>query len=161
MKKFMLLVAVIFAGSLGFSQNVAVPNAVKATFAKMFPHIEVPGWGQEDNGNIWAAEFTKDGQKYLANFSPEGAWLKTEHKLFEKEIPAVVKKSIAKAFKAYKLNSVVIGETPEDNTYMCAVEVDDQGKKTIYEVLMTEKGEIFKNVVVSEANDGEAENIDD
>jgi len=159
-KSFLLLVVVIAVSISGFAQDAVPPKAVQTAFDKMFPHIVMIDWDQEDEGNIWAAEFPKDEQKYRATFSPEGAWLETEHKLLEADIPAVVNESIAKAFKIFKLNAVIVIETPDGKTYMCEVEVDEQGKKSISEVLMTEKGEIFKNVIVSAADDDETEDVD-
>jgi hypothetical protein len=59
-----------------------VPDAVRASFREMFPTARNVQWGvkREDGRRIFEAEFTRNGKRFEADFSPDGTLIKLERK---------------------------------------------------------------------------------
>lgn len=69
----------------------------RASFAQRYPAAESVSWNEDDNGNH-EAEFRLDGEKYRADFSPEGNWIETENSIKFDNLPKLVQKLVEQEY---------------------------------------------------------------
>jgi len=81
------------------------PEAVKSNFKKMYPNENDPDWHLDKNGN-YEAHFKKGGEKYRADYLPDGTWYETESNIKKKHLPEAVQERIEKDFDDYKIYEI-------------------------------------------------------
>jgi len=81
------------------------PDAVQQAFEKKYPGENDPDWEIDANGN-YEAHFKKKGEKYRADFSPNGQWIETENSIKNKELPKAIKKVIKDKYKSEEITEV-------------------------------------------------------
>lgn len=67
------------------------PAVVQTNFEKMYPGENDPDWSVDKNGN-YEAHFKKDGERYRADYRPDGTWVETESSIKKSDLPKAVKK---------------------------------------------------------------------
>ena len=104
MKNLLLLIALAALGQHAQAQKMAaaqVPAAVKNTFKAKFPTVKTTTWERE-NGNF-EASFTQRGAAMSAVITPAGELKETETDMPVARLPAAVRATLARDFKAYKV----------------------------------------------------------
>ncbi|MDG5491565.1 PepSY-like domain-containing protein [Psychroserpens sp. SPM9] len=107
MKKHILLFT-LFATFIIACQNTTnaqVPDAVKATFQKMYPGENDPDWHKDSNGN-YESNFKIDGIKYRADYAPNGQWIETESSIDVKDLPKAIKEVIKSDYDSDDITEV-------------------------------------------------------
>ena len=142
MKKLIVtIVSILFFSALIFAGGP--PKEVKAAFKQKFPHAEKVKWEKEKkDGTEWEASFTVKAATFSANFSEDGAWLKTEQVITASKLPKPVTKAIQKDYAGYKITEAEKVETEEN---ALKYEVKIKSKKEEKELVYDENG-----VVVAE-----------
>ena len=108
--------------------DIQVPDIVKEAFAKKYPNEKEGDWEVDRNGSF-EAKFKEGGEKFKADFTPDGMWIETETSLKEKDLPKAVKEAIKDKYKGVKI--VEIERT------------DHYKKGVFYDVEFKENGEKF------------------
>jgi hypothetical protein len=86
MKKAKCLVALLFVFSIAFAQqSVTVPKEVESAFKKDYPHLKGK-WEMEENN--YEVNFTANGKKMSAIYTPDGSKLESEVSINASELPA-------------------------------------------------------------------------
>jgi hypothetical protein len=141
MKKVFLMLAVaglfIFTACGQSAKNV--PNQVKSSFAKKFPDATKVKWDQEDE-NVWEAEFKLANQDYSANYDNNGVWKETEYAIKVVELPSAIKDKLNADFADYKVKIAEISETPEAKVYELII----KNKESKMEVVFDTYGKLIK-----------------
>lgn len=101
------------------------PDAVLSAFELKYPKENSPEWEVDANGNFEAG-FKKKGEKYRADFSPDGKWIETERSIKKKDLPKVIQEIIKKEYKNEDLVEIE--------------EVDHHSKGRFYDVEFKAKG---------------------
>lgn len=70
-----------------------VPDAVQKAFSAKYPKEKSPSWEIDAHGNF-EAQFKAKGEKYRADFLPNGSWIETENSIKFKELPKVIRDKI-------------------------------------------------------------------
>lgn len=134
MEKALVLIslALVFLinSACNFKADGKVPNAVKTAFENKYPEEKSPDWQIDDHGNF-EATFKKDGEKYRADFSPEGPWIETERSIKKKDLPKAIKEKLKADF--------------DDEDIAEIEEVQHSSKGLFYDVEFKDKG---KNIDV-------------
>ena len=129
MKKSKLLYVIIvsFLTSMGCnsSKEGNIPDAVKEAFTAKYPKEKNPDWEIDANGNFEAG-FKKDGEKYRADFSPDGSWIETERSIKKKDLPRIIQDKIESDF--------------DDEDLVEVEEVEHHEKGLFYDVEFKQKG---------------------
>ena len=147
MKKFIFLAVLVITSGMVAAQATP-PKPATDAFAKMFPGASEIQWEQEEI-NIWDADFKLGDIEKGASFSSDGAWLMTETIISKRELPAEIFKTIALVFEGFNIeeiekieedssigyeivlekgNTEVEIQAAEDGTFTLeAIEVDDEG----------------------------------
>lgn len=143
MKRYMVLLSFLCVGIVSCQENkkkdvdkTTVPEAVQMTFQKKYLGETDPDWKQDEHG-YWESHFKIDGEKYRADFNPDGSWVETENSIKDSELPEAVKK--------------VIGEKYADHEITEVERVDSAEKGIFYDVEFKKKG---KNMDVEFREDG-------
>ena len=79
-----------------------VPDVVKEAFSKKYPDEKKESWSVDKNGS-YEAKFKEGGEKFRADFTPDGTWIETETSLKEKDLPKAVKKAIKAQYDDIKI----------------------------------------------------------
>jgi len=82
-----------------------VPQSVMANFQQKYPDENNPEWEIDANGN-WEAQFKVNGEKYRADFLPNGLWIETENSIKKKNLPDAIKKAIHNDYSDRKITEV-------------------------------------------------------
>jgi len=82
-----------------------VPQSVMATFMAKYPGESDPDWHIDDHG-LWEANFKMEGEKYRADFKPNGLWVETENSINTSHLPQAVKEAIKRDYKDEKIIEV-------------------------------------------------------
>ncbi|MAZ28501.1 MAG: hypothetical protein CL868_15675 [Cytophagaceae bacterium] len=143
MKKVIIGIGLIFAAvtTIAFTttNKDKVPQAVKDAFAKKFPTAKKVDW-EKENDKEWEAEFKMNKVEYSANFTEDGTWMETEHKIEENEIPQAVMASLKSNFTGYEIEEAEISETTKGTVYEFEIE---KGKSEM-EVTIDNNGKVIK-----------------
>lgn len=112
------------------------PDVVVLAFQKKYPEEKNPDWEIDAHGN-YEAHFKKKGEKYRADFRPNGTWVETENSIKKKNLPRVIIAIIKKDYSQYEITEVE--------------HVDHATKGVFYDVEFKQKG---KNKDVMFKEDG-------
>jgi hypothetical protein len=127
-----VLSALIFTG-LNACKKVTVPETVKSAFARKYSDAKNVKWDQEED-NLWEAEFETSGLEMSATFNGNGAWLETEWNIEAKEVPEAVKNTLKKKFSDYKIKEYEYIESPHLRGYEVLIEnPDDEKLKVVFD----------------------------
>lgn len=114
-----------------------VPAAARATFKAKFPTVQRTTWEKE--GAAFEAGFTLNGKATSAVITPAGALQETETDMSASELPAAVRVTLARDYKAYKVTDAAT-IVRADGTTVYEAEVAKGGKK--HDVLFTADGRV-------------------
>lgn len=103
--------------------NGQIPEVVKRSFESKYPGENDPDWHEDKNGNF-ESNFKKDGDKYRADFSPQGAWIETERSIKKKDLPKEVQKKPKDEYSTFK-----VLEIEEVDHYLKGLSYDVELKK--------------------------------
>ncbi|QIE58430.1 hypothetical protein G5B37_02275 [Rasiella rasia] len=117
-------------------KDIEVPKVVLAAFEEKYPQEKSPKWEIDAHGN-YEAHFKKKGEKYRADFSPNGPWIETENSIKTKNLPDPIKKIISERYFLYEITEVE--------------HVDHATKGIFYDVEFKQKG---KNLDIEFTEDG-------
>jgi hypothetical protein len=122
------LIVLIFATALVVSvraqhQSVAVPQAVKTAFAKMYPDVKTVEW--EAEGKYYEAEWEQNGKESSVVFDNAGGLIENETEITFDELPANAKSYIQKNYKGKKVKEV---EKSTNAKGVVMYEVEIEGK---------------------------------
>ncbi len=140
MKILLLSAAALLLTGAAQAQTVPaaqVPAAAKATFKAKFPTVQRNTWEKE--GNAFEAGFTLNNKTMSAVITPGGALQETETDMSASELPAAVRATLARDYKAYKINEAAT-IVRADGTTVYEAEVAKGGKK--HDVLFTADGRV-------------------
>ncbi|MBF9144540.1 PepSY-like domain-containing protein [Hymenobacter properus] len=135
----MFAVATLLAGS-AHAQKVAaaqVPAAAKATFQAKFPAVKTVAWEKE--GTDYEAGFKQNGKTMSAVITPAGVLQETETDMKVAELPAAVRATLARDYKAYQVKEAATIVKADGRTVYEA-EVSKGGKEQ--DVLFTADGKV-------------------
>lgn len=121
---FLLFITAVSFGSCQSSQTT--PDAVKETFQKKYPGENDPDWHTDANGN-WEANFKIKGEKYRADFLPNGDWVETENSIKDSELPKVIQDKIAELYPDREITEVERVESASKGLFY-DVEFKQKGK---------------------------------
>jgi len=142
MKKLLSFVVVVlftFSACNSPKPKEIVPEKVKETFQKRFPHAKEVKWDKE-NKNMWEAEFKMNNREFSANFNADGVWKETEYKIQNSEIPPAVKATIDSLFSGYKIEeAAVIG-----NSEMKGFEIELKNEKGAMIATISRDGKVLE-----------------
>ena len=134
------LSAALLLSSAAHAQKMTaaqVPAAAKATFKAKFPTVKTNTWEKE--GSDFEAGFKMNGKTMSAVITPAGELHETETDMKAAELPAAVRATLARDYKAYKVNEAAT-IVKADGTTVYEAEVAKGGKKQ--DVLFTADGKI-------------------
>ena len=143
MKKNITLVILWIVISSTYAQKLSeaqVPQAVRASFEKLFPMATGVKWSKE-NATEFEAEFKVDGKEMASNFDQSGKWIVTETEIKSSELQAAVTASLGKELPGYKIDESEKVETADKGTYY---EVVMKKGKSIMEVEISGDGKVMK-----------------
>ena len=81
-----LLIVILMIGTASCqdSKDKKAPQSVVANFQAKFPGETNPDWHLDSNG-LWEANFKIEGERYRADFQPNGLWIETENSIKKSE----------------------------------------------------------------------------
>ena len=150
MKNLVLIISItiLFSLSACGQKKDEVPENVKTAFNQKFPNATKVKWGKE-NSSEWEAEFKMDGMEYSANFNNDANWLETEYEIEVNDLPELVKSTIVKEFKDYKIKESEISETAEGKVYEFEIK---KGEERL-EVAIDKEGKVVKKEQLNDEDD--------
>ncbi len=122
--KYLFIALIVFS-----CQNNAkgqVPESVQQAFEAKYPNENTPDWETDANGNF-EAQFKKDGEKYRADFSPEGHWIETESSIKKDKLPKAIKEVIKAKYDDEDITEVEFVKSATKGTFY-DVEFKKKGK---------------------------------
>jgi hypothetical protein len=140
MKSSLLLLGAALLASAANAQKVApaqVPAAARATFQVKFPAVKSVKWEKE--GSNFEAGFKLNGKTMSAVLTPAGVLQETETDMTPAQLPAAVRATLARDYKAYKVDEAAT-IVRADGTTVYEAEVAKGGKKQ--DVLFTTDGKV-------------------
>ena len=106
MKKiFQISLFVLLLSCTGFRQLITtdqVPPVVKRGFHNIFPNVKQMQWKIKSDKN-YEAEFMLKGSEIAVKIDSTGKWIETESAALWSTVPSMVKDTVAKRFKKYKV----------------------------------------------------------
>ena len=103
-----------------------VPDAVQTTFENKYPGETDPDWHTDSNNN-WEAHFKQKGEKYRADFSPNGQWIETESSIKTSELPKAIKTVIKEKYGSEDISEIEFVTSASKGTFY-DVEFKQKGK---------------------------------
>lgn len=82
-----------------------VPEAVHKAFVKKYPGENDPDWETDAHGN-WESHFKIDGEKYRADYAPDGRWIETENSIKKDNLPDAIKDAIKRKYSDLEITEV-------------------------------------------------------
>lgn len=140
MKTLLMLIAAALLAGTAHAQKVAaaqVPAAAKATFKAKFPAVKTVAWEKE--GDALEAGFTQDGNTMSAVITPAGVLQETETDMKAAQLPAAVRATLARDYKAYQVKGAAT-IVKADGSTVYEAEVSKGGKSQ--DVLFTADGKV-------------------
>lgn len=122
------------------SANAQAPDAVKATFQKMYPGENDPDWHKDSNGN-YESNFKIDGIKYRADYAPNGKWIETETSIDIKDLPQAIRDKIKSDYDSEDITEV---EKVEHHSKGLFYDVEFKQKGKNKDIEFRANGEIIK-----------------
>ena len=145
MKKSNLLITCAIGLAIVSCAQDGASDEVKASFDKKFPNASSVKWDKE-NDTEWEAEFKNDGISYSANFSTDGTWVETEHKVNKKDLPAEITTVISTDFSGYKIEGIEKFEKPTSSGYDVEIEKGEE----ILELVFDNSGKLLAKKKIEE-----------
>ena len=121
------------------NKNNKAPEAVELAFQTKYPGENDPDWELDANGN-YEAHFKKKGEKYRADFKPDGTWVETENSIKKKNLPEIIKNIIKKEYSDYEITEV---EHVDHATKGIFYDVEFKQKGKNKDVMFTEDGTVI------------------
>ena len=116
-----------------------VPVAARATFKAKFPLVKTNTWEKE--GDKYEAGFKQNGITMSALITPAGELVETESDMSPAKLPAAVRATLARDYKAYKVTeAAVLVSASGATTY--EAEVSQGGKH--HDVVFNADGSLAK-----------------
>jgi len=154
MKKSIFVIAIAFISSLVIAQEKTiadVPKKVSEAFSIKYPSAEITKWKNVKAGYV--AKFSFEKKKYLAYYSTDGEWKKTEMKInLTSKLPDAIKKALHKSdYASWTIRDIKHVQEPGKNSY--TMHVHDGNKlsadrhdafKTDYLLSFSDVGELIK-----------------
>lgn len=123
MKK-IVFIASLLLSTVAFGQNIEVPDAVIAAFEEKFPDAEEVKWKKLKTN--YQATF-EDIETTMAQFTPEGKWVKTAVIVTEDELPVIAAEHIEENFENAEITQVqMVENSKEEITYLVVMVVGDE-----------------------------------
>ncbi|AVR46352.1 hypothetical protein C7S20_14355 [Christiangramia fulva] len=132
MKKFyLIMLGILLIGLSGCKEKTTLqakkvvkntesglPLLVAQAFEEKYPDQKATSWKKDDLG-YWEVIYEKDGKKYHADFTIEGAWIDTENSIKKEELPDAVKKTIEEKYPDLELVRIghVVSSRHESDFY--------------------------------------------
>ena len=116
-----------------------VPAAARATFKAKFPLVKTNTWEKE--GDKYEAGFKQNGITMSALITPAGELVETESDMSPAKLPAAVRATLARDYKAYKVTEAAILVSASGATTYEA-EVSQSGKH--HDVVFNADGSLVK-----------------
>ena len=142
MKKNLLSAALgllAFGAQAQMLKTAQVPAVVKATFKAEYPTVKTNTW-EKEHGN-YEAGFTMKGATMSALINPAGEMVEKETDMAATKLPAVVRSTLARDYKTYKVTeAATIVSAAGVTTY--EAELSKGGKK--HDVLFNADGTLVK-----------------
>lgn len=139
-----LMLGLVLVLSQACAQSTA-PKAATKAFSQKFPTAKKAKWDKE-NATEWEVEFKMNGKEYSANYTSEGVWKETEHKISKSKLPDAVKTTLNNEFKEYDIDEAEISETADGKVFEFALENDTNN----LEVAISPEGKVVKKEVIKE-----------
>jgi hypothetical protein len=121
-----------------------VPQAVKATFAKMYPAVKKVHW--EKRGDLFEGEYHEGKKEIEAVFSQDGKWLYTLTEVDRHKIPVKVIEGFRKSeFGSWKLDEAgtVIAPDLKDVFF-----IEAESDKQEYDLFFDQEGTLVRKQLV-------------
>jgi hypothetical protein len=118
----------------------------KEAFAKQYPGALKVKWNEDEHGNQ-EASFEMDGEKYRADYSPEGQWIETESSLKYEVLPMAVQKVIEERYNKEEITEIERVQHPSKGVFY-DIEFKREGKNQDVEI--KENGEIITGEGIKE-----------
>jgi hypothetical protein len=120
-------------------QEEMITLTPKEAFAKQYPGALKVKWKEDEHGNQ-EASFEMDGEKYRADYSPEGEWIETESSLKYEVLPMAVQKVIEERYNKEEITEIERVQHPSKGVFY-DIEFKREGKNQDVEI--KENGEII------------------
>ncbi|MDJ0365864.1 PepSY-like domain-containing protein [Hymenobacter sp. H14-R3] len=133
--------AALLLAHAAHAQKIAatqVPAAAQATFKARFPAVKTIAWEKE--GAAYEAAFRLNGKTMSAVITAAGAWQETETAMRLGELPAAVRATLARDYRAYTVTEAATIVKADGRTVYEA-EVAKGGQKQ--DVLFTAAGKVL------------------
>lgn len=149
---------VVVAIAIGFFSLTActqtqVPKKVTAAFMAKFPTAKHVEWGKE-SATEYEAEFKMNGTEMTASFDANGKWMETETEISEKDLPKIVKESIAKDFPGCDIKETAKILKTDGTTFEAELE---KGETTL-DAIYSQDGKLIKKISQKEENEKSEQN---
>ena len=92
------------------------PEAVKVAFQKQYPGEDDPDWHLDDRGN-YEAHFKQDGEKWRADYRPDGTWVETEATIKFKDLPTLVQNAIESEYDEDDITEIELVKHPTKGVF--------------------------------------------
>lgn len=122
--KYIIIALVIF--SCQNTIKAQVPDVVQTAFENKYPGETDPDW-EVDAHNNYEAHFKKKGEKYRADFSPNGQWIETESSIKKDELPKAIRTVIKNKFGSEDITEIEFVQSASNGTFY-DVEFKQKGK---------------------------------
>lgn len=75
MKILKIVIGALFIfGAIVFVMSINIPSEVNDAFSRKYPSATSVQWDKDSSAN-WQAEFSMDGQEYIATLQEDGTWV--------------------------------------------------------------------------------------
>ena len=143
MKKLFLISALLFTGIAVNAQDIktsAVPDAVKQSFAKLYPNIVDVKWEMEEAN--YEAKFKQNKEKTDLLFDTSGKLIQTETKINSvNDLPLAVTNTLKKDFSGYEFEDTEKIKMADGKEFY---KVEAELKEKEYELLFDTAGMLIK-----------------
>ena len=140
MKPLLLVATALLLAGTAQAQKLTVaqvPAAAKATFKAKFPAVKTAAWEKE--GTAFEAGFKQNGRSMSAVITATGELQETETDLAAAQLPAAVRATLARDYKAYQVKEAATIVKADGRT-LYEAEVSKGGKSE--DVLFTADGQV-------------------
>ncbi len=133
MKRLFIFLIALFVGTFVDAQQIDVPKAVRDAHAGKYASTA----NFSKIGNLYLAEFSDKGENFVAYYTEEGMWAKTEKVVPFETLKEAIRTEIQNRFlgegSRYTLDKALVIETPTGGVFESArFKMDGGGTITIY-----------------------------
>ena len=112
-------------------EEAAVPQTVKASFAKAYPTVKKVKWEKEDDN--FEAEFKLNSIETSVVFNNTGEVLETETEISLKELPEAVLNKVKESYSVKDIEEIAKIETKKGIQYEVEIELKEKTIELIYD----------------------------